>query len=121
MRWDVETVLDEVICVALEERDVFGRPCLVAGCEGVCVGEDEEVACLFYRLRLCVLVVVTRGVGVTATDVMDDVWLNNDSQLGVESKRDAILTCFHRPVARYCTTGSSSSLMYSGSMTKKIG
>lgn len=121
LRGDVETVLNEVICIALEERDVFRGPRFVAGCEGVRVGEDEKVACFFDRLRLGVLVVVAGGVRITAANIVDDKWLSNYSQLAIDSIRHATLTCFHRPVARYCTTGSSSSLMYSGSMTKKIG
>jgi len=82
LRGYVETVLNEVICIALEERNVFRGPCFVAGCEGVGVGEDEKVACFFYRLRLGVLVVVASSVRITAANIVDDKWLSKLQSAG---------------------------------------
>lgn len=67
----VQAVVDEVVCVGLEEGAVRIYPGGGAGGFCIGVGEDEDVAGFFDRLLFSLAVVVADGVGVGGADVVD--------------------------------------------------
>ena len=77
LRGDVDAVGHEVISIALEQGGVLGRERSVASGACVSVNQHHQVASLFDWLIFFHLIIVTRSVRVSGSDIVNDEWLEH--------------------------------------------